>query len=167
MFFFTHGHACELSSMLERLLLDGVNRQPTEMRAKLPVVWLWSHDKLRSGLHCLMVANVMSMISTVDDKVNDAIWVVRKCSRASWNSSLSGPGFVSSVSKLWTCHSCWLIRSHPQYSPYSSYIRSGKGGEGSASYQLGSSEITLSREVGSQSSSLVQRTWVALRIPRL
>jgi hypothetical protein len=32
----THGHACELSSTLERLL-DGVNRQPTETRAKLPV----------------------------------------------------------------------------------------------------------------------------------
>jgi hypothetical protein len=28
----THGHACELSGMLERLL-DGINRQPTEMRA--------------------------------------------------------------------------------------------------------------------------------------
>jgi hypothetical protein len=25
----THGHACKLSSMLERLLLDGVNRQAT------------------------------------------------------------------------------------------------------------------------------------------
>jgi hypothetical protein len=34
-----------------------------------------------------------------------------------------------------------------------------KGGEGSASYQLGSSEITLSREVGSQSSSLIQITY--------
>jgi hypothetical protein len=33
-----------------------------------------------------------------------------------------------------------------------------KGGEGSALYQLGSSEITLSREVGSQLSSLIQRT---------
>jgi hypothetical protein len=54
----THGHACELSSMLERLL-DGVNRQPTEMRAKLPIVRLQSHDELRSGLHCLMVTNVM------------------------------------------------------------------------------------------------------------
>jgi hypothetical protein len=54
----THGHACELSSMLERLL-DGINRQPTETRAKLPIVRLQSHDKLRSGLHCLMVANVV------------------------------------------------------------------------------------------------------------
>jgi hypothetical protein len=33
----THGHACELSSMLEHLL-DGINRQPTEMRGKLSVV---------------------------------------------------------------------------------------------------------------------------------
>jgi hypothetical protein len=33
----THGHACELSSTLERLL-DGINRQPTKMRAKLSVV---------------------------------------------------------------------------------------------------------------------------------
>jgi hypothetical protein len=63
--------------MLERLL-DGVNRQPTERRAKLSVVRFRSHDKLRSSLHCLMVANVMRMISTVDDEVNDAIWVVCK-----------------------------------------------------------------------------------------
>jgi hypothetical protein len=42
--------------------------------------------------------------------------------------------------------------------PNSSYIGLGKGGEGSASYQLGSSEITLSREVGSQASSLIQTT---------
>jgi hypothetical protein len=34
--------------------------------------------KLRSGLYCLMVANVMSTISTVDDEVDDAIWVIRK-----------------------------------------------------------------------------------------
>jgi hypothetical protein len=38
------------------------------------------------------------------------------------------------------------------------HIGSGKGGEGSASYQLGSLEITLSREVGCQLSSLIQRT---------
>jgi hypothetical protein len=64
--------------MLERLLLDGVNRQPTETRAKLPVVRLRSHDELRSGLHCLMVINVMCTISTVDDKVDDTIWVIHK-----------------------------------------------------------------------------------------
>jgi hypothetical protein len=29
-----------LSSMLKHLLLDGINRQPTETRAKLPVVRL-------------------------------------------------------------------------------------------------------------------------------
>jgi hypothetical protein len=46
----THGHACELSSMLEHLL-DGVIRQPTETRVKLPVVRLQSRDELRSGLH--------------------------------------------------------------------------------------------------------------------
>jgi hypothetical protein len=63
--------------MLERLL-DGVNRQPTETRAKLSVVRFRSHDKLRGSLYCFMVANVMSTISTVDDEVNDAIWVVRK-----------------------------------------------------------------------------------------
>jgi hypothetical protein len=63
----THGHACELGSMLERLL-DGVNRQPTKTRAKLSVVRFQSHDKLRSGLYCLMVMNVASTISTVDDK---------------------------------------------------------------------------------------------------
>jgi hypothetical protein len=63
--------------MLEHLL-DGVNRQPTETRAKLSVVRFRSHDKLRSGLYCLMVANVMSTISTVDDEVDDAIWVIRK-----------------------------------------------------------------------------------------
>jgi hypothetical protein len=63
--------------MLERLL-DGVNRQPTEMRAKLPIVRFRSHDELRSGLHCLMVANVMCMISMVDDEVDDAIWVIHK-----------------------------------------------------------------------------------------
>jgi hypothetical protein len=63
--------------MLERLL-DGVNRQPTETRAKLSVVRFRSHDKLRSGLYCFMVANVTSMISTVDDEVDDAVWVVRK-----------------------------------------------------------------------------------------
>jgi hypothetical protein len=73
----THGHACELSSILERLL-DGVNRQPTERRAKLSVVRFRSHDELRGGLHCLMVANVMRTISTVDDEVDDAIWVIRK-----------------------------------------------------------------------------------------
>jgi hypothetical protein len=33
----THGHACELSSMLEHLL-DGINRQPTKMRSKLSIV---------------------------------------------------------------------------------------------------------------------------------
>jgi hypothetical protein len=52
----THGHACELSSMLEHLL-DGINRQPTETRVRLPIVRLQSHEELRSGLHCLMVAN--------------------------------------------------------------------------------------------------------------
>jgi hypothetical protein len=73
----THGHACKLSSTLKRLL-DGVNRQPTETRAKLSIVRFRSHDELRGGLHCLMVANVMCTISTVDDKVDDAIWVIRK-----------------------------------------------------------------------------------------
>jgi hypothetical protein len=63
--------------MLKRLL-DDVNRQPTETRAKLSVFRFRSHDKLRSGLHCLMVANVTRMISMVDDEVDDAIWVVRK-----------------------------------------------------------------------------------------
>jgi hypothetical protein len=63
--------------MLEHLL-DGINRQPTERRAKLSVVRFRSHDELRSGLHCLMVANVMRTISTVDNKVNDAIWVISK-----------------------------------------------------------------------------------------
>jgi hypothetical protein len=63
--------------MLKRLL-DGINRQPTKTRAKLPVVRFQSHDELRSGLHCLMVANVTRTISTVDDEVDDAIWVVRK-----------------------------------------------------------------------------------------
>jgi hypothetical protein len=51
----THGHACELSSVLKHLL-DGINRQPTEMRAKLSVVRFRSHDKLRSSLYCFMVA---------------------------------------------------------------------------------------------------------------
>jgi hypothetical protein len=41
----THGHACKLGSMLKRLL-DGINRQPTEARAKLSVVRFQSHDKL-------------------------------------------------------------------------------------------------------------------------
>jgi hypothetical protein len=50
----------------------------TERRAKLSVVRFRSHDELRSGLHCLMVANVMCTISTVDDEVDDAIWVIRK-----------------------------------------------------------------------------------------
>jgi hypothetical protein len=76
--------------MLEHLL-DGINREPTEMRAKLPVVRFRSHDELRSGLHCLMVANVTCTISTVDDEVDDAIWVVRKL--------LSELGFVLSASK--------------------------------------------------------------------
>jgi hypothetical protein len=77
----THGHACELSSMLERLLLDGINRQPTETRVKLPVVRLRSHDELRSALHCLMVVNVTCTISTVDDEVNDTIrtWLGVEC----------------------------------------------------------------------------------------
>jgi hypothetical protein len=66
-----------LSSTLERLL-DGIDRQPTETRAKLSIVRFRSHNKLRSGLYCLMVANVTSTISTVDDEVNDAIWVIRK-----------------------------------------------------------------------------------------
>jgi hypothetical protein len=73
----TYGHACKLSSMLKRLL-DGINRQPTKMRAKLSVVRFRSHDELRSGLHCLMVTNITCMISTVDNEVNDAIWVIRK-----------------------------------------------------------------------------------------
>jgi hypothetical protein len=63
--------------MLERLL-DGINRQPTEMRANLSVVRFQSHDELRRGLHCLMVTNVMHTISTVDDKVDDTIWVIHK-----------------------------------------------------------------------------------------
>jgi hypothetical protein len=73
----THGHVCELSSMLERLL-DGINRQPMETRGRLPIVRLRFHDELRSGLHCLMVVNVMCTISTVDDEVDDAIWVIHK-----------------------------------------------------------------------------------------
>jgi hypothetical protein len=76
----THGHACKLSSMLKHLL-DGVNRQPTETRAKLPVVRFRSHDELRSGLHCLMVTNVTCTISMVDDEVDDAIWSSANCSR--------------------------------------------------------------------------------------
>jgi hypothetical protein len=40
--------------------------------------------------------------------------------------------------KVMNCHLGWLIRTCPQNSPYSSYIGSGKGGEGSALYQLGS-----------------------------
>jgi hypothetical protein len=63
--------------MLEPLL-DGINRQPTERRVKLSIVRFRSHDELRSGLHCLMVANIMHTISMVDDKVNDTIWVIRK-----------------------------------------------------------------------------------------
>jgi hypothetical protein len=63
--------------MLKRLL-DGINRQPTEMRAKLSVVRFQSHNKLRSYFYCFMVANVMSTISTVEDEVNDTVWVVRK-----------------------------------------------------------------------------------------
>jgi hypothetical protein len=35
----THGHVCKLSGMLE-CLLDGIKRQPTETRVKLPVVRL-------------------------------------------------------------------------------------------------------------------------------
>jgi hypothetical protein len=73
----THGHVCELSSMLEHLL-DGVNRQPTETREKLSVVRFQSHDELRSGLHCVMVANITCTISMVDDTVDAAIWVIRK-----------------------------------------------------------------------------------------
>jgi hypothetical protein len=73
----THGHVYELSGMLE-CLLDGIKRQPTEMRAKLPIVRLRSHDELRSDLHCVMVANVTCTISTVDDEVDDAIWVICK-----------------------------------------------------------------------------------------
>jgi hypothetical protein len=46
------------------------------MRAKLSVVRFQSHYKLRSSLHCVMVTNVMCMISTVDDEVDDAVWVV-------------------------------------------------------------------------------------------
>jgi hypothetical protein len=63
--------------MLERLL-DGVNRQPTKTRAELSVVRFRSHDKLRGSLYCFMVANVTGTISTVDDKVDDAVWVIRK-----------------------------------------------------------------------------------------
>jgi hypothetical protein len=63
--------------MLEPLL-DGINRQPTEARAKLSVVRFRRHDKLRSGLYCVMVADVTCTISTVDNKVSDAIWVIRK-----------------------------------------------------------------------------------------
>jgi hypothetical protein len=59
-------------------LLDGVNRQPTETRAKLSVVRFRSHDKLRGSLYCFMVTNVTSTISAVDDEVDDAVWVVRK-----------------------------------------------------------------------------------------
>jgi hypothetical protein len=66
-----------LGSTLERLL-DGVNRQPTEVRAKLSVVRFQRHDKLRSSLYCVMVADVTRMISTVDNEVDDAIWVIRK-----------------------------------------------------------------------------------------
>jgi hypothetical protein len=66
-----------LGSTLKHLL-DGINRQPTETRAELSVVRFQSHDKLRSGLYCLMVANVMSTISTVDNEDDDAIWVIRK-----------------------------------------------------------------------------------------
>jgi hypothetical protein len=63
--------------MLERLL-DGVDRQPPETRAKLSVVRFRSHDKFRGGLYCFMIANITSTISTVDDEVDDTVWVVRK-----------------------------------------------------------------------------------------
>jgi hypothetical protein len=65
--------------MLERLL-DGVNRQPTEMRAELSVVRFRSHDKLRSRLYCLMVANVTSTTSMVETRSTtlSGIWVIRK-----------------------------------------------------------------------------------------
>jgi hypothetical protein len=66
-----------LSGMLKHLL-DGINRQPTKMRMKLPIVRLRSHDELRSGLHCVMVANITCTISMVDDTVDAAIWVIRK-----------------------------------------------------------------------------------------
>jgi hypothetical protein len=61
--------------MLEHLL-DGINRQPTKTRAKLSIVRFRSHDKLRGSLYCFMVANVTSTISTVDDEVDDAVWVI-------------------------------------------------------------------------------------------
>jgi hypothetical protein len=72
--------------MLE-LLLDGINRQPTKARAKLSIVRFRSHDKLRSGLYFVMVADVTCTISMVDDKVNEAImkfiitrtWLRVKC----------------------------------------------------------------------------------------
>jgi hypothetical protein len=48
------------------------------MRVKLSIVRFRSHDELRSGLHCLMVANVMRTMSTVDEEVDDTIWVVHK-----------------------------------------------------------------------------------------
>jgi hypothetical protein len=137
--------------MLERLL-DGVNRQPTETRAKLPIVRLQSHEELRSGLHCLMVLNVMCMISMVDDNVDDTIWVICKLTQGIMK-------FVIIRTRLGV--KCIKVVNLPltlvnKNSQYSSYIGLGKGGEGSASYQLGSLKIPLSREVGSQASSLVQ-----------
>jgi hypothetical protein len=42
-----------------------------------------------------MVANVTRMMSTVDNKVNDAIWVIRKLLQGVVNSSLSELGFVA------------------------------------------------------------------------
>jgi hypothetical protein len=128
--------------MLERLL-DGVNRQPTETRAKLSVVRFRSHDKLRGSLYCFMVANITSTISTVDNKVDDAVWVVRKL--------LQGVMKFVIVIRTRLRVECTEVMNLP-------FVLVGKGGEGSASYQLGSSEMTLSRDVGSQLSSLVQRT---------
>jgi hypothetical protein len=87
-----------LSRTLKRLL-DGVNRQPTKVRAKLSVVRFQSHEELRSGLHCLMVANVMRTISTVDEEVDDTIWVVHKLLQGVIYLSLSELDFMWSASR--------------------------------------------------------------------
>jgi hypothetical protein len=105
-----------------------------------------------------MVANITSMISMVDDKVNDAIWVVCKLLQGIVKFVIIRTRLRVECIEVMNLPFVLVDKNTSTELPYSSYIGSGKGGEGSALYQLGSLEITLSREAGSQSSLLVQRT---------
>jgi hypothetical protein len=89
-----------------------------------------------------MVANVTRTISTVDEEVDDAIWVVHKLLQGVVKFVVSRTRLRVKCIEVMNLPFALVDKNTSMELPILSYIGSGKAGEGSASYQLGSSEIT-------------------------